>query len=551
MSEVITPPEIPASPLPSREPDLPEESPGGLSDGPRSRTVRGLLSAAAGWLPSIAVVCALAGLALYGHHNDWKLPKFGSLAEPSTVETVAWCDSHGVPEDECINCIPDLIEPAPELTFCHVHGVHGCVLDDPSLAETKKPVQATPADLERAERALAIRPRRENLPTSQFPGSRIQFASIDAMRRAGVDVEPVTRRAMTESLNVAAEVLYDATRTAEVSPPADGVVRQVFVNVGDWVEAGQLLAVVDSEKAGRLKSELLAALSDERLKKDVVRRIEPLAQQDAVPRRRLIETQTDLQQARAAVDRAVRALSNLGLTVDVDYLRSLAADEANRAVSRLGTEQMDESSVSGNLIGVTAPLSGRVVVREAVIGEVVDRGTRMFRLSDTRVMWLDLRVPAEDAMLTHIGQEVRFQPDGQTRQHEGHVIWISSAVDRQTRTVRVRAELDNSDGHLKNEAFGIGEIILREEPDAIVVPDEAVQWDGENTLVFVRDARFFEEDRPKFFVARSVRTGVKQDGFTEIIAGVLPGEVVASRGSDVLRAQLLKNNLGAGCTCGH
>ncbi len=92
---------------------------------------------------------------------------------------------------------------------------------------------------------------------------------------------------------------------------------------------------------------------------------------------------------------------------------------------------------------------------------------------------------------------------------------------------------------------------LRLCPDAIVVPDEAVQWDGENTLVFVRDARFFEEDRPKFFVARSVRTGVKQDGFTEIIAGVLPGEVVASRGSDVLRAQLLKNNLGAGCTCGH
>jgi len=97
----------------------------------------------------------------------------------------------------------------------------------------------------------------------------------------------------------------------------------------------------------------------------------------------------------------------------------------------------------------------------------------------------------------------------------------------------------------------MGEIILRDESDAIVVPKSSVQWDGENTLVFVRDARFFEKDRPKFFVARSVRVGVNQDGFTEIIAGVLPGEVVASSGSDVLRAQLLKNNLGAGCTCGH
>ena len=109
----------------------------------------------------------------------------------------------------------------------------------------------------------------------------------------------------------------------------------------------------------------------------------------------------------------------------------------------------------------------------------------------------------------------------------------------------------NSDGELRNESFGTGEIILRDESDAIVVPNSSVQWDGENTLVFVRDARFFEKDRPKFFVARSVRVGVTHDGFTEIIAGVLPGEVVASSGSDVLRAQLLKNNLGAGCTCGH
>ena len=160
-------------------------------------------------------------------------------------------------------------------------------------------------------------------------------------------------------------------------------------------------------------------------------------------------------------------------------------------------------------------------------------------------------MPAEEASLAQIGQEVRYRPDGQAKEHRGKVIWISSDVDRQTRTVRVRAELANGDGSLRNESFGLSEIVLRDESDAIVVPDSSVQWDGENTLVFVRDKRFFEKDRPKFFVARSVRVGVSQGGFTEIIAGVLPGEVVASSGSDVLRAQLLKNNLGAGCTCGH
>jgi multidrug efflux pump subunit AcrA (membrane-fusion protein) len=150
-----------------------------------------------------------------------------------------------------------------------------------------------------------------------------------------------------------------------------------------------------------------------------------------------------------------------------------------------------------------------------------------------------------------MGQSAKFVPDGQGREHRGNIFWISSDVDPSTRTVRVRAELDNADHSLRNESFGRGQIILRDEADAIVVPTEAVQWDGTGQITFVRDAKFFEDDRPKFFVTRSVRTGVTQDGFVEIIAGVLPGEVVATGGSEVLRAQLLRSNLGAGCTCEH
>ena len=175
----------------------------------------------------------------------------------------------------------------------------------------------------------------------------------------------------------------------------------------------------------------------------------------------------------------------------------------------------------------------------------------MFQIADTRTVWLDLRVPSEESHFVRLGQVVRYVPDGQTVIHKGKVTWISTDVDPRTRTVRVRAELNNENEQLRNESFGQGRIVLRDEPDAIVVPASSLQWDGTGHIVFVRDARFFEKDRPKFFVTRSVRPGVKQDGFVEIIAGVLPGEVVASSGSDVLRAQLLKSNLGAGCTCGH
>jgi cobalt-zinc-cadmium efflux system membrane fusion protein len=91
---------------------------------------------------------------------------------------------------------------------------------------------------------------------------------------------------------------------------------------------------------------------------------------------------------------------------------------------------------------------------------------------------------------------------------------------------------------------------LRYEPRAVVVPSEAVHWDGCCNVVFVRDKNFLAEGSPKFFHVRKVRTGFKDDNGTEIIVGLLPGEVVASKNSVVLEAQLLKSNLGAGCGCG-
>jgi multidrug efflux pump subunit AcrA (membrane-fusion protein) len=109
----------------------------------------------------------------------------------------------------------------------------------------------------------------------------------------------------------------------------------------------------------------------------------------------------------------------------------------------------------------------------------------------------------------------------------------------------VRGELLNDDGHLRNETFGLGEIVLREETDAIVVPSSAVHWEGCCHVVFVRDKDYFSSPY-KVFHTRSVRPGVVLGDTTEVIAGLFPGEVVVTKGSGVLRAELLKGNLGAG-----
>jgi cobalt-zinc-cadmium efflux system membrane fusion protein len=166
-------------------------------------------------------------------------------------------------------------------------------------------------------------------------------------------------------------------------------------------------------------------------------------------------------------------------------------------------------------------------------------------------MWLTLNVREDDAKYILVGQPVLFRPNSGAADSEfrGSVAWISTSADDQTRTVRVRVELPNEDGRLRANTFGIGRIVLREEPKSIVVPSEAVHWDGNCHVVFVRDKNYHQPESPKFFHVRSVRLGVKEAETTEIIAGLLPGEVIASKNSVVLEAQLLKSNLGAGCGC--
>ena len=248
---------------------------------------------------------------------------------------------------------------------------------------------------------------------------------------------------------------------------------------------------------------------------------------------------------------AEQALINLGLPVAHDELKSLEPHELAKRLQFLGLpDEMASNSAyhttTSNLFPLKASIDGVVVQREVVAGDVVDTAKPLFVVADTSQMWLNLDVRAEEASRLALGQPVRFTTDARKQEVTGSVAWISTSIDEKTRTVRVRANLSNANGSLRANLFGPGRIILREEKNAIAVPNEAVHWEGCCHIVFVRDKNYLAEDAPKVFHVRKVRVGAIDGPNTEIIAGVLPGEVIAAKGSGILRSELLKNNLGAG-----
>ena len=353
---------------------------------------------------------------------------------------------------------------------------------------------------------------------------------------------------MIEAVTGNGEITYNQTRTARLSTRVPGTVFRVFKQAGDRVEQGNVVALVDAAEVGRAKSEFLQALVQVRLRNKNLEAMQ--AATGAIPERSIREMEAALSEAHIRLTTAQEAMTNLGLPVDVESLRAVPQKKLADRLRFLGlpesvTGSLDPKTTTGNLIAVTAPFDGVVVAREIVAGEVVDSSKVLFMVVDVLQMWLTLDLRVEDTKLVALGQEVRFRPDG-GQETRGRIAWISTEADHRTRTVKVRASLENGDGRLRANTFGSGKVVLRQESQAIVVPNAAVHWEGCCHIVFVRDKDFFKDDAPKVFHVRTVRPGAKDDKQTEIIAGVLPGEVVATKGSAALRAQLLRANLGEG-----
>ncbi len=523
-----------------------------LSNEPSAQTAGSRGGLAAGLrqgVPTALVLAALGGLAYAGHRTGWTLPRAAALLGSRMAAPDDWCSGHGVPESICVECNSELLPPCKDYGWCKAHGVHNCPLEHPDIAQLKERANVPAGDLERAQRALALAARPENSSKCKIYQKRIQFASQRAFDRTGVDVEPVFRSPVAEFVTANGEATYDQTRIARLSARVPGTMWRVDKKVGDAVKAGEILALIEAPEVGRAKAEFLQASTQWRLKSETHQSLAKAL--GSVSEQRLREAAAALSEARIRLLTAQQALVNLGLQVDADDVKSYSERQLASYMQFLGLpaalrESLDARTTTANLLPLKAPLDGVVVSREVVAGEVVDTAKVLFIVADLRHLWLTLNVRQEEMGKVALGQPVRFRPNAGALAVNGTIAWISPYVDEKTRTVQVRADLPNGDGRLRAFTFGKGQIVLREEKDAVVVPNEAIHWEGDCFIVFVRDKDFLAENGYKVFHTRTVRLGAKDDKNTEIIAGVLPGEVIAAKGGGLLRAELLKSGLGEG-----
>ena len=297
---------------------------------------------------------------------------------------------------------------------------------------------------------------------------------------------------------------------------------EVRKQLGDRVETGDVLVVVDSAALGTAKSELLQAAARVELWEKNHTREKQLLEKSLSTEKDVLESDTHLTESRIAVAAAEQKLRNLGLD----------------AARITGVREKGDTSTRLELV---SPFSGVVIELRAVIGQLADPSTALVSVADTSRIWVIADVEQGDISGVSAGQALLLTLDGIPGEtFAGRVTWISTQVDPRTRTVKVRAELENDRGQLRAGMFGRVRIVTRDGEPALFVPKSAVQWEGCCNVAFVQRS-------PTEFAPRKLHLGYDTGEHYEVLSGLNAGDRVVTRGSFLLKTELKKGSIGAGC----
>ncbi|MCK9588620.1 MAG: efflux RND transporter periplasmic adaptor subunit [Terrimicrobiaceae bacterium] len=192
----------------------------------------------------------------------------------------------------------------------------------------------------------------------------------------------------------------------------------------------------------------------------------------------------------------------------------------------------------GKPLELKAPIDGLIVARNSTVGELVDKGSDIYTISDPADLWVIAEVKERDIAAVKVGQDATFKvlPYPEAEFH-GKVVRLGNQLESDSRTLEVRIETSNADGRLKPGMFADVEITTTVLKDVLVIPDTSLQSDGEAQVVFVA----FGDGK---FEKRTVTLGMEHRGRVQILDGIKAGETVVTQGSFILKSELLKGELG-------
>jgi RND family efflux transporter MFP subunit len=375
-----------------------------------------------------------------------------------------------------------------------------------------------------------------------------------------------------------------------------GVVREISVELGQNVQRGQTIALIQSDELAEAQSKYLSKLSetDEANKryqralklaeiasesrdaldemitmvrtseaelieyKSNFERTKKLLAIGAASRLELEQATTKVATAQAKLDEAKKRLDRARSLLTINPARR---DELDRALTQLRSTEAETSSAAERLLvlglslqrinslritrkissnlPITSPVSGTITERMINNGEIIMANKELMKVTNLSTVWVIGQVYEKDSAKIRVGSGANITSDAYPKQvFRGQISYIDPNLDQNTRTAQVRVELPNTD-----QKFKVGMYVSmafanlgNAENTVPVVPKDAVQSIGNRQVVFIAI------ENPNIFILKPIKLGVESEGLYPVLEGLNVGDNIVTQGSFMLRAEWMKTH---------
>ena len=346
--------------------------------------------------------------------------------------------------------------------------------------------------------------------TAAAHGDETLRLSADDARRAGLVVKRLEPEETVDAVELFGTVEVNKDKLARVVSPVAGRVAKINANLGDRGRAGDPLALIESSESGEARAAYAQAHTELTLAGSNLNRIRSLVTGGSLARKEELRARADYEKARAALNAAGAKLKALGL----------------------------EPGAGGTgMLAVTAPFAGSIVEKTAVLGEYTQAYQALFSIGDLSSVWIQADLYERDLGHVAVGApatvSVAAFPD---KSFTGKMTYVSSLLDRETRTAKARIEVANPEEALKPGMFATISVANSAVHSMLQVPETALVLLQGQLTAFVSTEEGFEP--------RPVETGPRRNGKIIITSGLEPGDEVVVAGAYALKARLLKAQIG-------
>jgi len=339
----------------------------------------------------------------------------------------------------------------------------------------------------------------------------------------------VERRALETPVPLTGEVRFAERKVTHLSPRAEGVIRKVLVALGEKVSMGQPLLEMESAALGEAESSYLESEATQRLARRALDRQAALREEGISSEKEFLAARQESESAGIRAQAAADKLRRLGLgPAEVEGLRKTGPAAAR-----------------GRLV-IRAPAAGTILDMHAVPGEAARPDQNIFTIGDLSHLWV-----WADVYEGQVRQVLAHEHHGDMRAtvtakafpgdlFPATVDFVAPSMDEKTRTLKVRVGVPNPKGKLRAGMFVNVELYLPSGADGLVIPRAALLSDDGRSFVFVRH-------QGEYWVRRPVETGRTSGGQVEVTKGLAGGETVVTDGCFLLKSDVLRSKMGAGC----